>query len=353
MDSAAATTRIKSIGDAAEAKVIAALAKLPLPWQTFNTVEWRKIGHYGEEVGEADVVVFHPAHGLVVFEIKAGEVSVVNGQWLYASGRPMKQSPFAQARRNRFALMEKLERRLGKSVLDTLTITHAVWFPDVRTQGRLQIAEAPSPAFIFDHDSLDQPEARLLKLFAEANPAPQAWSKVQQHALKELLAPDCHLLTPLSFKLDDTLDALHRATDQQIAALRVLRTQKRMLVEGGAGSGKLPCPGGIPGGTWPGAGHPGVPGLYGNDGCPAPAAADADDPGGCCAGADCGAGSVPAYQRPIGLGCRAGWRSSEYRSQPRHTGAGAGRYGAGLQRAGGGCGDSGGSQRPDAGAYIY
>lgn len=234
----AAATRIKSIGDAAEAKVIAALAKLPLPWQAFNTVEWRKIGHYGEEVGEADVVVFHPAHGLVVFEIKAGEVSVMNGQWLYASGRPMKQSPFAQARRNRFALMEKLERRLGKSVLDTLTITHAVWFPDVRTQGRLQIAEAPSPAFVFDYDSLNQPEARLLKLFAEANPAPQAWNKVQQHALKELLAPDCHLLTPLSFKLDNTLDALHRATDQQIAALRVLRTQKRLLVEGGAGSGK-------------------------------------------------------------------------------------------------------------------
>ncbi len=34
----------KKVGEAAEAKVLVALKKLPTPWQVFNTVEWRNTG---------------------------------------------------------------------------------------------------------------------------------------------------------------------------------------------------------------------------------------------------------------------------------------------------------------------
>ena len=57
----------------------------------------------GERVGEADAVVFHPQHGLVVLEVKSGAVEVRDGlwyyAWYYASGRAMTQSPFSQVRR--------------------------------------------------------------------------------------------------------------------------------------------------------------------------------------------------------------------------------------------------------------
>ncbi|MFZ4626248.1 MAG: hypothetical protein ACOYNF_18680 [Rhodoferax sp.] len=46
------------IGQQAEAKVFAALAGLPAPWQFFQTVEWRTLADDGERVGEADAVVF-------------------------------------------------------------------------------------------------------------------------------------------------------------------------------------------------------------------------------------------------------------------------------------------------------
>ena len=52
----------KKVGEAAEAKVLVALKNLPTPWQVFNTVEWRKAGYHGEEVGEADIVLFHPQY---------------------------------------------------------------------------------------------------------------------------------------------------------------------------------------------------------------------------------------------------------------------------------------------------
>ncbi|WP_041376711.1 AAA family ATPase [Polaromonas naphthalenivorans] len=150
----------------------------------------------------------------------------------------MKQSPFSQARRNRYALVEKLRHRLGKDTVESLMVTHAAWFPDVVWRAALPGMEAPSRAFLLDRSSLAEPELALLRLFREAAPEPQVWTRAQQQALKELLAPDCHLLVPLANKVDDAVDALYRATEQQIAVLRMLRSQSRLLVEGGAGSGK-------------------------------------------------------------------------------------------------------------------
>jgi hypothetical protein len=226
-------------GTRAESRVFTALAGLPAPWRVFPTVEWRLLApHGGEQVGEADVVVFHPQLGLAVIEIKAGAVQVRDGHWYYASGRPMKQSPFAQARRNRYALLDKLRQRLGRALADGLAITHAAWFPDVIWRGTLPGADAPSRAFVLDRTARAQPAAALERLLREACPHAQPWTPAQQHALNELLAPDCRHLVPLATQVDDAVADLLRATDQQVAVLRLLRTQRRLLVEGGAGTGK-------------------------------------------------------------------------------------------------------------------
>lgn len=226
------------IGQQAEARVFQALRTLPAPWQFFHTVEWRHLERHGESIGETDGVVFHPHHGLIVVEIKAGEVNVRDGVWYYASGLAMKQSPFAQARRNRYALIEKLRQRLGRDAVDALTITHAAWFPDVVWRGVLPGADAPSRAFLLDYRSLSDPEAALLQLLREAAPQPVAWTRTQQHGLKEVLAPDCNQLVPLATRVDVVTADMLRATQDQIQVLRMLRTQSRLLVEGGAGSGK-------------------------------------------------------------------------------------------------------------------
>ena len=131
------------VGLRAESRVAEVFEELPAPWEYFPTIEWRHLERQGESVGEADMVVFHPHHGLIVFEIKAGAVHVQDGQWFYASGLQMKQSPFAQARRNRYALIDKLRQRLGRDAADALTVTHAVWFPDVLWKGSLPVNSSP------------------------------------------------------------------------------------------------------------------------------------------------------------------------------------------------------------------
>lgn len=238
-NASAPTQAASDAGQRAEARVSAALASLPAPWQHFSSVEWRLLNPHGEAVGEADVVVFHPHLGVVVLEVKAGAVRVSNGQWFYASGLPMKTSPFSQARRNRYALADKLAQRLGGvDALAPLTLTHGVWFPEVVWQGPLPGTEAPSRAFLLDRTALAQPEEALRKLLRDADPQPQAWTRSQQQALRGLLAPDCHLLVPLVVRVDDAVAALYQATQQQLAVLRMLRSQPRLLVEGGAGTGK-------------------------------------------------------------------------------------------------------------------
>lgn len=225
-------------GQRAEAKVLNSLRTLPPPWKVFPNVEWRHLGSSHETVGEADVVVFHPDFGLAVFEIKAGAVEVRDGQWLYSSGLPMKLSPFSQARRNRYALADKLKQRLGKDAVESLGITHAAWFPEVRWHGPVPGTEIPSRSFLFDQTSLQSPEAHLQKMWRDAASVQLTWSKPQQQVLKELLAPDCHQLVSLSTRIDNAVAEIHQATEQQSAALRLLRTQNRLLIEGGAGSGK-------------------------------------------------------------------------------------------------------------------
>ncbi|MBF0218572.1 MAG: ATP-binding domain-containing protein [Gammaproteobacteria bacterium] len=225
-------------GERAESCVLTALAQLPLPWQIYPTIEWRLLTQRGESIGEADMVVFHPHLGIVVLEIKAGSVTIRDGQWYYASGQIMKQSPFSQARRNRYALSEKLAQRLGANAMASLTITHGVWFPEVSWHAPLPGAEAPSRAFLLDRQALAQPEVALKRLFREAVAEPVAWSRRQQQQLKDLLAPDCQQLVPLAHTVECSSAALYQATKAQLAVLRVLRRQSRLLIEGGAGTGK-------------------------------------------------------------------------------------------------------------------
>ena len=155
-------------GVRAERAVLDALAVLPAPWQYFHAVEWRTLRPQGEAVGEADVIVFHPQHGVVIFEIKSGGVNVRDGAWFYSSGLKMNQSPFSQARRNRYALVEKLKARLNKEAAEALAVTHAVWFPDVVWQGSVVGTEAPSRSFFFFSLCLSKPENQIKRMFREA-----------------------------------------------------------------------------------------------------------------------------------------------------------------------------------------
>src|SRR5215472_435265 len=94
-----------------ERVVYEALRGLPKGFVVLHSFPWLRPARdlAGEPLreGEADFVILHPNHGLLVLEVKGGRPELVGRRWLRA-GKEMRD-PFDQARRSRYALLEAVE----------------------------------------------------------------------------------------------------------------------------------------------------------------------------------------------------------------------------------------------------
>lgn len=85
---------------------------------------------------------------------------------------------------------------------------------------------------------LPAPENRLQTLLPKKSHPEEHWSSSHVGTLIRTLAPSVNLLPPLGITVGGLSDRLLKMTQQQVEVLRSLRRQKRLLVEGCAGSGK-------------------------------------------------------------------------------------------------------------------
>src|SRR5262245_20543040 len=94
-----------------EKKARNALVVLDAQWEVFHSVAWQapRAGREGD--GEADFVLLHPRHGLLVLEVKGGRINVDEGRWSsidrYGTRHPIKD-PFRQATASKHALLRYL-----------------------------------------------------------------------------------------------------------------------------------------------------------------------------------------------------------------------------------------------------
>lgn len=229
----------------AERIVLEALYKdLDDRWLVFHGFNWREVNlKQGEKIGEADVVVFHPQWGILVIEVKDGGIRCESGQWFYIRDYdgiecPMKLSPFDQARRTRYHIETQLKNTvLGPDFTSSTALTHTVWFPDIKWTGPLP-SEVPNSAFILDSRHLQNPERHIRSILQQSNPHSKPWDKREKDILLQSLYPDVNLLVPLGNQLGKLRNQLFRMTQDQVNVFKSLRNQKRLLVEGCAGSGK-------------------------------------------------------------------------------------------------------------------
>ena len=97
-------------GEAAERLVVDRLrAVLPPDVELLHSVHWLARDHGAAAKGEADVVIGDPERGILVLEVKAGEIRRDDhGTW-WAGPHELPRPPFQQAADNRYALVRKLE----------------------------------------------------------------------------------------------------------------------------------------------------------------------------------------------------------------------------------------------------
>ena len=243
-------------GEDAERLVIERLrAALPAEYHLYPNVEWTGPMRDGgpAEDGEADLVIAHPEHGLLVLEVKDGEPTRDHeGRWWLGPNR-LDRSPFDQAMRSQHQLVRKLEslpawpERPGGGGPRTPHAGHGVAFPSVDLAslppGHVLLGPDAPAEIVLDAQALEtsaSTRAWIERAFAYViGDGSRGWSldEAGMRLLDELLAPTVALHRLVRGRIVDDTPLLLEASAQQLFVLRRIR-ERRVEVIGPAGSGK-------------------------------------------------------------------------------------------------------------------
>lgn len=236
-----------------EAKAFIALSALPDAWRVYHSKTYYLHADHPRGAlreGEIDFLLLHPEHGLLVLEVKGGGISYDGREDRFTSVDRLGQTheirhPFRQAQQHEKDVVALLlGTSFGAETLPPFAHGHAVVFPDCEWSPGLDPASAPRE-LVLDVCALSAGaaalEARLVAILASfasghaTQPLGRRWVKrIGQH----VLAPRFSLGLTLGAALEWEETALARLHDEQDLCLDFLALNPRVLVRGGAGTGK-------------------------------------------------------------------------------------------------------------------
>jgi hypothetical protein len=194
--------------------------------------------------GETDFVIILPTHGMLILEVKGGEIDydqdsrewsrVLDGGRL----RPI-QDPFEQARRNTHYLANAIKLR-GYQGANNLPFTYgyAVVFPDCEYKGPVPVGG--EPAIIFSASDLPYLDRRITSALNQwsRRDKPTSLSSDDVVNITKAISPGFDLLPVLFRKIEEQEEKLFKLTKDQRNLLTFLGQKERACIEGVAGSGK-------------------------------------------------------------------------------------------------------------------
>jgi len=188
--------------------------------------------------GEADFLILHRQYGVLVLEVKGGEIELKGRRWWRHKKNGLEEikDPVRQASRSKWALKRRVEQICGKPVADRAMWGTAIAFPHCLFKG-----EAPadlSVDAILSMDDMGDFEAALVRAYKANGTFKPEMSGVDLEAIRRALAPEFRVYEPLSIGVAADEALLSRLTRQQLQILRGMETNARGIIEGVAGSGK-------------------------------------------------------------------------------------------------------------------
>jgi len=194
--------------------------------------------------GEADFVVLDPRFGLLVIEVKGGDIRhrIENDKEIYyrqyRDGRrkDLPKHPFRQASGNLHAIEEILKLK-EKPYWFGGCRGYAVALPDSKNIGQLPNDVDPSIVFFAEH--LDDYDRAVRGAFRNWNRlSSPSISPDAMRRCREGLRPLFRLVPARWRTLESDEEQLVRLTEQQQVVLDGLRGNDRLAIAGGAGTGK-------------------------------------------------------------------------------------------------------------------
>jgi len=224
-----------------ERRVLEHLNQLDFPglevYFSLPLVREKKLGTFRSE---ADFILFHPAHGILVWEVKGGGISYRESQWFSEnnSGTHPIKDPVKQADNAIGDIITRIKRIVRDGLM--LPIGRNLVFPDTVVQNMTLPLGLVREDIIDYHglQSLDQ--AALIKLFKRwPHQDKLPIGKADATFVRDkVLNPTFHLAPAIEARVDQVESRLVQLTNQQVWALELLRFVPRLTITGGAGTGK-------------------------------------------------------------------------------------------------------------------
>jgi hypothetical protein len=189
--------------------------------------------------GEADFVILHRDKGMLVLEVKGGELILERNTWyrlLRGGARKELQNPLDQARKSMHVLY-KLAQERGSKLLrsEPLRYESAVMFPHCVYRGPLPASTRPE--LFMDSRCLNDLHAAVDAAFGARGPT-SGLSARGFDDLREALMPTLRLYRPKGFLIDEASQQLKTLTELQQQVFAGIYENERVLINGHAGSGK-------------------------------------------------------------------------------------------------------------------
>jgi hypothetical protein len=201
---------------------------LPAGWYAWHSLRVRDTHGY---LGEGDFVLAHPERGLLALEVKGGRIEQRDGRW-FSNGCALDEAPRDQAER----FLGKLRRRLADAGCVPPAWGAAVCFPD--TAFDRQPTEDDLSGVVLGATQLPHLAVALPGVLERALPAAReargAWIDGLHRLWGETWVPSLSLGT----RAREVAERRFALDAVQLSILEGLLGNERVLVQGGAGSGK-------------------------------------------------------------------------------------------------------------------
>jgi Nuclease-related domain len=237
------------IENAPERTVAEALCKqLPSDVRIFHSYPWMRKERdldkpwQGEVIreGEADFVIVDPRYGIMVIEVKGGQMFYESAtrRWDRRGATHAVKDPFEQASRNLFTLEKLVKDRSFPGGELPFVRTRAVVFPDCDFYGTLPPGVVRENLVVAS--DLAKIGAKIEALFQSYafRASPSGIGKAALDGILIALTSTFRLVPALWREIEDQERQIFRLTEQQAQLLDFLGSRKRAAVEGVAGSGK-------------------------------------------------------------------------------------------------------------------
>lgn len=230
---------------ASEKKLYDALSGLSNDYRVFYNTTWQqKNDGRPPKEGESDFIVAHPEKGIIVIEVKGGEIRYDPDydKWtstdFYGKTNDIK-NPIQQAASTKRWLTDEL-KKIQSFKPRWINIWQAVCFPDTEIPQGSYVTTDIDRRQVIDRDDLKNIKTIIDKIFTIFIET-QGDEKLGYNGieiLEKLLGSQRIFKSPLKLHLKDENEALIELTYDQLSIFSILGSRKRTAISGCAGSGK-------------------------------------------------------------------------------------------------------------------